>query len=443
LPAQTQAAPTLDEALQEQAKTILQHLRAKKYKNVGVLKFLVQKGDDKPSDNAGPLNRVMADRLEIALILANPDDQLGIIHQASAVVAKHGGCANHLTAGGRRKLLQLNGYVRAWENKDADGNEIAIRAEALLTGLVHIQPELDRTTVTVLAFDRQDNELTKVASFSAPLDARTLTEAGYSFRRRSVTPTTRPQEGNADPDNKGGNDLRIADKNLNPLQNSPIEVQILYDDQPQPIQVKNGEPSVEGPRAGQQVSFLIKNRGTETYGVVFKINGMNSLGKQKLPSAQCRKWVVEPNESVPVVGFQVSKDRAEAFSVMTPEESEADEINYEEHVGTFSIQVFPAKGRDEARLTEEDAASQTRSAIRNAEILPDRPQSLAALQGQLKRQHQAKTNKEGERRVPSKGPGLIKGGKEIENAIRVVPFEAAADPVWSTTIRYYEPKTLK
>src|SRR5271170_8428959 len=79
--------PNLDTALSTNAPKILKELRQREYKNVGVLKFLVADGDGQPRGNVGSLNRTLADRLEVALALANDDPQFGIIIHASDVVA--------------------------------------------------------------------------------------------------------------------------------------------------------------------------------------------------------------------------------------------------------------------------------------------------------------------------------------------------------------------
>jgi len=108
--AQPPAAPaaepeTIDRALLKHAPEILRDLRSHGYKNVGVLKFRVQKEDGPISDRIGLINQSLADRLEIALILADElRAPLGIIHDASAVAATLP-AANHLKPEGRRALF--------------------------------------------------------------------------------------------------------------------------------------------------------------------------------------------------------------------------------------------------------------------------------------------------------------------------------------------------
>ena len=59
---------------------MIKTLKARGYKNVGVLRFLVQKGDAKATTLAGTLNLDMANRVAIALILQNNGEPpLGIL----------------------------------------------------------------------------------------------------------------------------------------------------------------------------------------------------------------------------------------------------------------------------------------------------------------------------------------------------------------------------
>ena len=74
--------------LHDNAPKIVESLRDKHYKNVGVLKFVVQTGKGPARDNVGPLNASLADRLEVALVLALKDDSLGIIANASSAAAE-------------------------------------------------------------------------------------------------------------------------------------------------------------------------------------------------------------------------------------------------------------------------------------------------------------------------------------------------------------------
>lgn len=86
--------------------------------HVGVLKFLVQIGDQRPTDNAGPLNRHLDRRLEATLILTLPKSEAETfrilhIHNPKEEFLTS---ANHLTEEGRKAFFQKK-YPPAWARK--------------------------------------------------------------------------------------------------------------------------------------------------------------------------------------------------------------------------------------------------------------------------------------------------------------------------------------
>ena len=152
---------------------MLGYLKEHGYRNVGVLKFRVQKGDEPVSDHVGTLNLDLAARLEVALVLTTDIKvPLGIIHDASAVAAKIPG-ANHLNEPGRRALLGAR-YPLAWGGEQ-------VEPDAFLTGVAQVSPDLKTVTMSILAFGRDGGKLEKVADFTATTDPPMLTAAGESF----------------------------------------------------------------------------------------------------------------------------------------------------------------------------------------------------------------------------------------------------------------------
>ncbi len=167
------APETIDRALARQAPAILNDLRQHGYKNVGVLKFRVKKGDGRVSDRVGLINQSLADRLEIALILANDwRHPLGIIHDAGRTAATLPG-ADHLKAEGRRILLKGK-YPLAW-------GRTQVSPDAILTGVVLVSSDLRTMTVSVQAFDATENVLRPVTQFHASTDPPALIEIGESL----------------------------------------------------------------------------------------------------------------------------------------------------------------------------------------------------------------------------------------------------------------------
>ncbi len=426
--AQRTRAADLDKQFVKHAPEVMKYLQEKGYKNVGVLKFIIKKDsrdnqDDKSvktfSDRVGSLNIDGAKRLETALILANrPQHPIGIIHDASQVAAKTPG-ANHLTAEGRKKLFGPK-YPLAWGKQ-------TVTADAFIVGSIEVSADLKQMTIRIAAFGA-DSKLEKVTDFVAAMAAENLAEAGESFVLRGAF-----DKGNIE--QVALNDAaKVKDsvkENPPPLKSAdaPVSLEITYDGQLTPLETRDGKTFVREPQEGQQVVFTLKRKNpadTQRYAAVLKVNGENTLGKQKLRDLQCRKWVLEPKDPPIVVrGYQTTDSQAEAFRVLSKEESKGREIDYGEDVGTISLVVFREKtssAKPPADLPDDDAddiAALTRN------IFPPKPaENLAALQAQFR----------GEDRR-----GLIGQGQTIETAIRTVKFESDPVPVMSATVIYYKP----
>jgi hypothetical protein len=160
---------------------IVEYLNDNDLKTVGVLKFRVKKPGQKTSDSVGPMNSLLADRLELGMVLGNPfaeADQLKIIEGASSHVAKIDG-GDHLTAEGRSKIFGAE-YPIAWGDEKAT-------PDAFLTGVVAIHEDNLNATIGILCFTKSGKGLERVGEpFTAELDAASFSESGQSFMLRGV-----------------------------------------------------------------------------------------------------------------------------------------------------------------------------------------------------------------------------------------------------------------
>jgi hypothetical protein len=413
----------LDQLLLRCAPGVIRYLREKDNHNVGVLKFLVQTGTEAPTDNAGPLNLSVARRLEVALILANPDEKLGILRNSSAAVAEsRNRRATHLTADGRRELFQVP-YVLAWGTNDEP-----VKADAFVTGIAQLSADLATTTVHIQAFGKDQAEPVELCRFSVPTDARTLAEVGRSFRLRQLFPERKDEPAKSAAQVEQGNDKH-------PLDASDIVWEIYYDRERVPITVKNGKASVKGPKEGQAVWFALENRSAKPYGVVVRVNGESTLYRERLPSSLCRKWVLDPGERVAIRGFQTDEQTAAQFEVLSPEKSEKEEVNYGEHAGTFALEVFASRPEAATVALEEPKVK----AVQSGEIPTTKPIKLATLQQKLVEPYRGAAKVSGGLRqlFGNNEAGLVVSGKAIESKTKRVPFESGPVPVLAVTVRYY------
>jgi len=435
--------PTLDQALRANAEKIVKQLKEEKYKNVGVLKFTVRSGDGPARDNVGPLNTSLADRLEVALVLALDDDSLGIISNASKGVAESGNeRATHLTAKGRKELFAIKDkyFSVPWRAGQP------VKPDAFLIGEARLAPNRRSLTVVIQVFDRDNLDKPKtIAEFPAAADLRTLTETGVTFASRGAfdnpdVVVAKATEAAPQPDDKPEVLQKKAEQALADLKQSPIKVEILYDKDVQavqaaPISADQGNTllQVKTPKTTQKVAFRLTNTDRDTYGVVFKINGHNTIKSEQQDALDCKKWILKPGDKITIHGFQLNDKEADPFAVQTPFESDLNSVYYGDNAGTYSLVVFRA-AKEKDVIVKADPVLATIS--RGMVSLHGEPKAtnLKGLQDQLKKEA-------GEDAAAARSRGLVTGSGTVGNSpVEQVEFTPLPIPVLSATIRYFEPR---
>jgi mono/diheme cytochrome c family protein len=410
----------LDAALLEQAPQLLAYLREKGYKNVGVLKFrAMHEGEEEASDNFGPLNQTLATRLELALALADNDkDPVGIIRGASdvaALVPK----ANHRTAEGRPLFFAPN-YPLVW-------GDARVKPDAFLTGGVLLSADLRRMMIWLYAFGKDGKDVDQLGKpFIVACDPGLAVEAGESFLVRgafkepdALTPAKALEAAAALRDQQVVSPLLDRD--------APVRLEVRYDGKPVPVEFQDGRFRMLEPKEGQKVSFVIRRvQGVnERLGIVLKVNGSNSLFRERLPDAQCRKWVLEPGaDSLTVDRFQTEdKDSAGPLEVQAVPKSEKGAIRYGPDVGTVSLVVF-REARGKAEAPAEAALDQ--AAVARGGYPRDQAADLAALKQQLHKDA-----------APENAAHALAAPAQADADPKEAEFRAEPTPVMALTIACY------
>ncbi len=344
-------ADSLDFALSTKNKAILRYLQNKNVETVGVLKFQASVGSEKPRLDVGPINSVMAERLETVLILGtDPAHPLNIIRDASSHAAAQKGNLDYRDATGRKELLDLS-YPLVFGEK-------SVKPDLFLTGLVHLDLKALKTKVTLLAFDNKSKALEDTGiRFEVPLDRSTLADAGRGFV------LTREQL----MDKRGAFDEHFGDElAANQVQNNPVTVlkspnklvamKILIEGKGEMEMVDDeshpGAGYFRTPRKfelGDKVRIQLTNLTDRVLAVVVKVNGMNTLYEQKLDAINCSKWVLDAKQTLTIKGFYLSDDgkNLAPFKVIPEEEFVAKGLA-DSSMGTISMHVF-VKGDEKAK----------------------------------------------------------------------------------------------
>jgi hypothetical protein len=408
---------SLKRALLQNAPEVIRYLKNNNCKNVGVLKFRVKIGDAKATDSAGPINMAVANELEIALALSranDPKNPIGIVRRASEVAATIPG-ATHLTKDGRQKFFTKS-YPLAW------GKE-SVTPDIFLTGVVQVDADLSAMWVNIGAFaNKADGKLEKVVDFRVSCDPALLADSGQSFLVRGLADNGKVVQTAVQTAAKvKGGELK------HPWDDQPpIKLDIRYNGKSIPVKVENGKARVAEPREGDKVTFVLSrnDNSQERYGVVLKVNGENTLYKQRLSPELCTKWIFDPGaEPYTVVGFKTKETKGERFRVLSRAESKESEVYYGADVGTIELVVFREKKvKEEPKLLLDDDEDM---ALIHRGILPDEPPAnLGALRTQLRQDLKR---------------GVIGSGEAVDIETNKVKFDTDPTPVMAVTIVYYKP----
>ncbi|MEQ9408157.1 MAG: hypothetical protein RIK87_10550 [Fuerstiella sp.] len=430
---------TIHRQLQRHVPAIVDYLNSRDLKTVGVLKFRVRKPGQKTSDSVGPLNSLMADRLEVGLILANPfdpDHQLKIIRDASAQAARIPG-ANHVSSAGRATFFGPK-FKLAW------GDE-RVTADAFLTGVVQVHDDNRHVTVGILCFDKAGGTLEKACEvFEAELDAASLGEIGESFVLRGAFDGGTTIQTAAEQDRlKQQQVLKQAAEvkqqlTAFPLKDAsaPVRLEIFYDGQPVTVETRDGRAFVAEPQEDQRVELALvrTDQATGRLGVVLKVNGENTLYRQTIRDIDCSKWILSEEHTRTVVkGYQMpNSNTAEEFTVLSTRESASRAVNYGRHVGQIQVTVFREEDLSSANdlppsLLDED--EEDLAAMLRGTQPSEQPKNLGALKTQIRTADRDGTQTR----------GLIVQGQQQTSEVRKVIFTPDPTPVMTATVTYYSP----
>jgi hypothetical protein len=427
--------------LKENIKTEDGHL------HVGVLNFCVQLGN-KPAYNAGPLNRRLANRLELALLLAldpaTNNDRVRILQYASdAVVEQSILKANHLTVVGRQAFF--NRDYTPWWGSESEG----LQPHAFVTGVARIDLEKERVTVTIQAFDSEGEKLLTAHTFDVPLDPRTLSEAGVSlvargqkFKDKEIKPTSstppeiKPKAGSL---LRGFDTLNAVAKLRTTLGDSPVKLKLLYDGKEQELDYDGRYPE---PKEGQKVQFLLSNDSDLDFGVVLRVNGRNTLypDRDNPDDRLAPMWIVRKKETLPINGFYYRVGDPKAFEVATKEQSQNASRKYGPKPGTFSFAVFAAKKDVREDATSGAPTEKVRSSSGDTLLvslgLPakvKKPIKLKDLQANLRKPNGAENAGNG-----LQARGLIGEGGKLNEVVEEKEFDRADRSLIALSLRYYD-----
>ncbi|MGL6097473.1 MAG: hypothetical protein ACRC7O_16955, partial [Fimbriiglobus sp.] len=412
------AADPVDAALAKLADPVIAFAREKHYPTLGVLKATVALPGS-PADAGGELGTALARRFEVALVLADPDEELMVLRRpGETVAANKDKVADHRTAAGRKKFF-LHKFAPAWGDADA-----AADADAFVVLSAVASPKLDTLELKAELFDKS-GELVAVpgATGTAPLSRRALAELGCAYRAdggktviagaRGMDPSVLKNNLPAQNDEAAPPAQPVmASRPAELFRDGPVKFQIFYGDAEVPVETLGSFSRVRTPGKDDKVHFVLTNTTADPVAAVLKVNGENTIERSTAADERCRKWILEPGKPVNVRGYLRANNKEwETFRVLGDDEADAEAVKYGPHAGTFRLAVFTGKmvaaaGSPDSAPPADDATSTTLAIARGSvDAGGDRPGSLKALKQRLRKAAPAEA---------ARG-GLVVPGGEVES----------------------------
>jgi hypothetical protein len=440
-PAETaRAQQPLERALLDQAPELMTRFRERGYKNVGVLKFQVERErSGKTTPINSEFNQLLATRMETALILSDSfKNPVGILKNATATAQKIEGAGVRNPKERLRMFDSL--YGLAWGPEKQK-----VRADAFVTGHVVVSKDLETLRLQLKVFDTL-TEKTDFTSKEVVVANRAdlLAEMGASFPFRSVFRRK---------DDSSGSDKYVAEnkeykpepfkaalhaeyeRKVHPAEFSdePVKLVVKYNGNSVPfVMKKDGDgfkAFIAEPRQGDVVTMILLRDGSRNrYAVVLKVNGENTINRETQTDFYCHKWVLEPDFGPALVDGYLMDKSHEPFRVLSQEESKLVQNSFGERAGTISMTVFRERVSDEPPpispvAVDLNSASKERI-VAKAPQIKDAPADLKELKREL---------------FKDEDRGLIvpSGARTSDDRPRV-PFIAAETPIMNLTLYYYK-----
>lgn len=440
------AGDELEQEFQKAASGILDELRSQGIQSTGVLKFAVRVGEGKFPSSFGALNIRLAEKLEIALAMANPsvstqrNQQIGIARGASDVAAKIDE-ATHLTVKGREKLFAAS-YPLAWEIN----GQSSVALDSLIAGSAQIESNLSTMLVELVLISKTDMNFSPLARFSVPIDLEDLMESGQSFTTRGVFDHGSVRGTNSKSRFVADRLVRqqalairnetlfktspqaVSQHPLAATSNSPVQLEIWYGNERQSYEFRNGAAFIKTPREGQRVSLKVLRKGNDRkrYGILLQVNGENTLYRERKPAAKAAVWILAPEKnSFTIEGYQVDEKVREQFRVLSDAESEARQYDYGRDIGLISITVFEELS---SKLQKRSEAELDLATISETTM----PKTTAKSRGDL-------GTSLFEQLVAQNTRSAIVQGAKVISEINHKKFQRAPTPIMNATVEYYTP----
>ena len=133
-------------------------------------------------------------------------------------------------------------------------------------------------------------------------------------------------------------------------------VEILVGGTPQPRYAHQGRWYIEALKS-REYAIQLRNPFGVRVAVALSVDGLNTIDARQTSAADARKWVLDPYETVTIIGWQTTRTEARLFEFTTEERSYGQALGRTTNFGVISA-VFFKERVPEVRTADESARAQ-------------------------------------------------------------------------------------
>jgi hypothetical protein len=154
-------------------------------------------------------------------------------------------------------------------------------------------------------------------------------------------------------------------------------VEVIVDGHVLPVHVWRGARYIEALK-GREYAIRLHNPLDRRVAVALSIDGLNTIDARRTSAAQARKWVLGPNETVTISGWQSSRRHARRFFFTSEEDSYAQALGHTRNLGLISAAFFRERHPMAAPVTATPSANSDATAGPSAEREQRRERSASS-----------------------------------------------------------------
>jgi hypothetical protein len=123
-----------------------------------------------------------------------------------------------------------------------------------------------------------------------------------------------------------------------------FEVDVLVDGRPLPEIQARGRTYVEALR-GEEYEIRLRNRSSDWVAVALTVDGLNTIDASRTSAWDGSKWVIEPQQTITISGWQMDSDHARRFYFTTERDSYAAKLGVRTNLGVISAVFYRERRR--------------------------------------------------------------------------------------------------